>query len=423
MNVTITKARVIDPASGEDRVRDLHVVDGRIAARGAKDARVIDGTGCVAAPGLIDIHVHLREPGQSAKETIATGTRAAAAGGFTSVVAMPNTTPPADSASVIAWMHERCEDVAAVNVFFTGCISKGMAGETLAPIGSLKAAGVVAITDDGRCVQSNELMRRAFEYARMFDLPIMDHCQDYSLAGDGVVNEGHWSMVLGLPGWPAIAEEIIIARNALLSELTGHPVHCQHVTTAGGVRLIREAKQRGVRISGEATPHHLTLTDAQCRGYDTHFKMNPPLRTAADIEALVEGLRDGTLEILASDHAPHCNFEKEVEFQEAPFGILGLETQLAIYLDELHHKRGFALKDILAKLTVNPARLIRVDKGTLAEGADGDITLIDVDRVWTVDAGAFESKSRNTPYHGATFKGRAVATIVGGRVVWELARG
>jgi dihydroorotase len=420
MNVTIRNGRVIDPSTGEDAVRDVHVSGGVFAAKGAPGAREIDAAGLVVAPGLIDIHVHLREPGQSAKETIETGTRAAAAGGYTTVVAMPNTTPPADSASVIAWMHERCQTKAVVNVFPTGCISQGMAGESLAPIGSLKKAGVVAITDDGRCIQSNELMRRAFDYARMFDLPIMDHCQDYTLAGDGVMNEGHWSMKLGLPGWPAIAEEMIIARNALLSELTGHPVHCQHVTTAGGVRLIREARARGVRISGEATPHHLTLTDERCAGFDTRFKMNPPLRTLTDIEALVEGLRDGTLEILASDHAPHCDFEKEVEFQEAPFGILGLETQLGVYLHELHHQRGFALADLLAKLTVNPARLLKLDRGTLEPGRPGDVTLIDPALEWTVDASQFASKSRNTPYHGWKFKGRAVMTVVAGRVVWEL---
>jgi len=418
--------RVIDPANGVEAVRDVVAVDGKIVDGAdlshAPNDEVIDARGMLVVPGLIDVHVHLREPGRPDKEDIASGTRAAARGGFTSVVAMPNTTPPADSASAIAWMRQRAEERAAVNVFFTGCISQGQKGELLAPMASLKRAGVVAVTDDGQCVQNAELMRRAFEYAGMIGLPILDHCQDFNLSAGGAMNEGYWSTLLGLPGWPAIAEEIMISRDALLAEFTAHHVHCQHVTTAGGVRLIREAKQRGVRISGEVTPHHLALTDAAIQDFDANFKMNPPLRTARDIEALVEGLEDGTLEILATDHAPHCSYEKEVEFEAAPFGIVGLETAVGVWLQTLYHHHKLPLSKIVRKLTINPAKMLALpDKGHLGPGADADITLIDPDREWVVDRAQFASKSHNTPWHGAHLKGRAVTTIIGGKVVWDLA--
>ncbi len=418
--------RVIDPANGIEAVRDVVAVDGKIVDGAelahAPNDQVIDARGLLVVPGLIDAHVHLREPGRPDKEDIASGTRAAARGGFTSVVAMPNTSPPADSASAIAWMRQRAEERAVVNVFLTGCISQGQKGELLAPMASLKRAGVVAVTDDGQCVQNAELMRRAFEYAAMIGLPILDHCQDFNLSAGGAMNEGYWSTLLGLPGWPAIAEEIMISRDALLAEFTGHHVHCQHVTTAGGVRIIREAKQRGVRISGEATPHHLALTDAAIQDFDANFKMNPPLRTARDIEALVEGLEDGTLEILATDHAPHCSYEKEVEFEAAPFGIVGLETAVGVWLQTLHHHHKLPLPKIVRKLAINPAKMLGLaDKGHLGPGADADITLIDPDMEWVVDRARFASKSHNTPWHGAHLKGRAVTTVVGGRVVWDLA--
>ncbi len=416
----ITGARVIDPASGSDEGRDLFVRDGLICGKSpeAESWPSIQAKGWVACPGLIDIHVHLREPGRPDKETIQTGAAAAAAGGFTTIVAMPNTTPPADSASVVAWMQQRAAE-APVRVLFSGCISQGMKGELPAPYASLKKAGVVALTDDGRCVQNADLMRRAVEHAKMFDLPILDHCEDTALSAGGVMNEGYWSMVLGLPGWPAIAEEIIIARNALLSELTGHRIHCQHVTTAGGVRIIREARERGVLISGEATPHHIALTDASLQNYDTRFKMNPPLRTRRDTEALILGLQDGTIDILATDHAPHCGFEKEVEFEEAPFGIVGLETALGLFLTHLHHKAGLPLSKILKMLTVNPAKLLNIPSGTLAEGQPADITLFDPSEEWTVDASQFRSRSRNTPFDGTRLQGRQKMTIVGGKIVWQ----
>ncbi len=375
-SVFIRGGRIIDPASGRDEVGDLLVTDGRISdstAAPESSVPVIDAQGLIVAPGLIDMHVHLREPGGTQKETIASGSRAAAAGGFTTIVAMPNTSPPADGPNTIALMRQRAAETACVNVYTTGCITVGMKGEQLAPIGSLVKAGVVAITDDGHCVQNNEVMRRALDYARMFDLLTLDHCQDYQLSAGGVMHEGYWSTVLGLPGWPRIAEDMIVARNILLSELTGARVHAQHLSSAASVRLVREAKKRGVKISAEAMPHHLALTDASIsiEGYDTNFKMNPPLREKSDQDALLEGLADDTIEILASDHAPHASYEKEVEFADAPFGIVGLETELGVFAKVLIEARVLDWPQMLAKLTINPARLMNLDRGTLAPGAGG----------------------------------------------------
>lgn len=452
-SLLITEGRVIDPASGLDAHTDLLVLDGKIAALGAearekapKDARIIHAKGLVVCPGLIDSHVHLREPGQGAKETIATGTEAAARGGFTSVLCMPNTTPAIDSPAAVVLVREKAEKDALVNVYVTGAITKGIAGEELAPIGSLKNAGVVAITDDGHCVQNNELMRRAMEYARMFDLPVLDHCQDYDIVSDGVMHEGNFSLQLGLKGWPALGEEVIVARNILLAENTGTHIHCQHLSSANSARLIREAKGRGVPISGEACPHHFTLTDAAIAGsaafwkedgeeisrafpeghplpewpqYDTNFKMNPPLRTARDRDALIEALKDGTLEIIGSDHAPHSDFLKEVEFDYAPFGITGLETELPLSLMQLYHTGKMTLPAVLDKLTVQPARLLRLRKGTLDIGADGDITIFDPEKRWVYDRKQTASKSINSPFHGWAMRGKTVATIVGGNVVWS----
>jgi len=411
--------RVIDPANGIDEIRDVFVHNGKISLPGevkADGAQVIDAKGLVVAPGLIDIHVHLREPGQTSKETIETGSKAAARGGFTTVVCMPNTSPPIDNAGTVELIKARARDEAVVNVYPTGGITVGLAGEEMTQMGSLKQAGVVALTDDGRCVQNNEVMRRAVEYAKMFELPIMDHCQDYNLAGSGVVNEGIWSMKLGLSGWPAIAEEMIVARNCLLAEKIGWKIHCQHVSTAGSVRLLREARKRGVPISGEVCPHHIALTDEAVQDFDTNTKMNPPLRSQKDVDALLEGIADRTLSIFASDHAPHCDYEKEVEFDYAPFGITGLETELGLFLTLLVHKKIITLKDLICRYTVNPAALVALPKGTLSPGVDADITLIDPDREWTVNKAESASKSRNTPFDGWQLKGKAVAVIVHGKV-------
>ena len=428
MSATIIRnGRVIDPANKRDETADVYIADGKIigSKSGIRHSRSeieeIDAEGLIVAPGLIDMHVHLREPGFGYKETIESGARAAAAGGFTTVVCMPNTLPAADNPSTIAWIKDRAAAVASVNVLPTGAISKNLGGEELAPIGSLAQAGVVAITDDGHCVQSHEVMRRAVEYARMVGVPVLDHCQDYNLVGNGVVHEGYWSTLLGLPGWPAAGEEVVVTRNILLAELCDHHIHCQHVTTAGSVRLLREARARGVKISGEVCPHHIALTDEAIQNFETNYKMNPPLRSQIDVNALLEGISDGTLSILCSDHAPHADFEKEVEFDAAPFGIIGLETELGLFLDLLLHKsRKIDITRLIEMYTVEPARLLKVDAGTLSVGGRADATLIDPELEWTVRADEFQSASRNSPFNGWKLKGRAVRTIVGGKTVWKL---
>ena len=425
MTTIIRNGRIVDPANKRDEIGDLFLEGGNVVAALSEihdpKVEIIDATGLVVTPGLIDIHVHLREPGFGWKETIETGAKAAAAGGFTTLVCMPNTSPAADNPSTIAWIKDRAAEVSGVHILPTGAISKNLAGEELAPIGSLAQAGVVAITDDGHCIQNHELMRRAVEYARMVGLPVLDHCQDYNLVGNGVVHEGYWSTLLGLPGWPAAGEEVIVMRNILLAELCDHQIHCQHISAAGSVRLLREARARGVKISGEVCPHHLALTDEAIQNFDTNYKMNPPLRSERDIEALLEGIADGTLEILASDHAPHAKFEKEVEFDLAPFGIIGLETELGLFLDLLVHKhKTIGLPRLIEMFTANPARLLKINAGTLSVGAIADVTLIDPDLEWTVDANAMHSMSRNTPFDGWKLKGRAVRTMVGGETVWKL---
>jgi len=431
--IIIRGGRIIDPANKRDEIADLYIVDGKIVGSkseireeftrrgGRSEIEEIDARGLIVAPGLIDIHVHLREPGFGHKETIESGGRAAAAGGFTTIVCMPNTSPTADNPSTIAWIKDRAAAVACVNVLPTGAISKNLAGEEMAPIGSLAQAGVVAITDDGHCVQNHEVMRRAVEYARMVDLPVLDHCQDYNLVGTGVVHEGYWSTLLGLPGWPAAGEEAMVMRNILLAELCDHHIHCQHVTTIGSVRLLREARARGVKISGEVCPHHIALTDEAIQNFDTKCKMNPPLRSQADVNALMEGIADGTLSILASDHAPHADFEKEVEFDAAPFGIVGLETELGLFIDLLVHKHHkIDIARLIAMYTIEPSRLLKIDAGTLSIDARADVTLIDPELEWTVRIDQFESASRNSPFNGWKLKGRAVWTIAGGKTVWKL---
>ena len=421
----IRRARIIDPAARRDAVGDLFVRDGRIVpallAADRKRARKIDGEGLVAAPGLVDIHVHFREPGQTHKETIASGSRAAAAGGFTTVVCMPNTMPPADNAGTIQYILDAARRGSVVKVLPTGCITIAMKGETLSPIGSLKRAGVVAITDDGDCVQSNEVMRRAIEYAKMFDLPVMDHCQDQSMTEGAVMNEGDMSIRLGLRGWPNAAEDLIVSRNVILSAYSGAHIHMQHISSARSVEILRRAKADGVRVTAEATPHHIALTDDALSEYDTNFKMNPPLRTEADRIAVIAGLRDGTIDCIATDHAPHKDYEKDREFDYAPNGILGLETALPVVLETLVRQNRFRLSHVVDLMTRRPARLLGLPAGTLEAGAAADICLFDPAERWIYEAKAGNSKSSNSPWDGRTLRGRVKATIVDGGIVHPLA--
>ena len=420
-NLIIKNGRIIDPANGVDEIRDLFVTNGIITEQAPPDAEIIDAIGLIVSPGLIDLHVHFREPGQSHKETIASGARAAAAGGFTTVICMPNTTPSVDTPETVTWIQQEAAAKACINVFTTGALSQNIAGHELAPLETLAAAGVVAFTDDGRCIQDLDLMREAVMRVRALGLPIMEHCQDEALTPNSIMHEGEWSKRLGLAGWPREAEEVIVARDILLAEETGQPIHCQHISSKGSIRLLREARARGVLISGEASPHHITLTDEGLKNLDTNFKVNPPLRTQEDIDAIIAGIADGTISILASDHAPHAAIEKEKPIEQAPFGMLGLETELAVFLTVLfHQKKALSLSQLLEKLTINPARLLNLDRGTLSLGAPGDITLIDPNVEWTYDKETSFSLSRNTPFHGYHLQGRAVRTIVGGRTVWEL---
>ena len=418
----IANARVIDPASGRDQVGNLFIDDGKIvaslSAEKKKRAKKIDARGLVACPGLVDIHVHFREPGQTHKETILTGSQAAAAGGFTTVVCMPNTSPVADTAGTIQYINDAIRRDAVIKILPTGCITVGMKGLALAPIGSLKRAGVVAITDDGECVQNNEVMRRAVEYAKMFDLPVMDHCQDSSMTQGAVMNEGIMSIRLGLRGWPNAAEDIIVARNVILSTYSGAHIHMQHISSKNSVELLRRAKTRGVRVTAEATPHHIALTDAELATYDTNFKMNPPLRTEADRQEIIAGLRDGTLDCISTDHAPHTDYEKDKEFDFAPNGILGLETSLAVTLQVLVRENKFKLAHVIDLMTRKPAEILKLPAGTLAEGSAGDVCLFDPDETWVYNARKGFSKSSNSPWNGETLTGRVKTTIVDGRVVF-----
>ena len=416
-------ARVIDPAAKRDATGDLFIKDGvfveSLSAADFKKAKVIDAAGLIACPGLVDIHVHFREPGQTHKESIATGTHAAAAGGFTTVVCMPNTSPPASTPGTIQFIQDAIKRDAVVKVLPTGCITVDMKGQALAPIGSLKRGGVVAITDDGDFVQSNELMRRACEYAKMFDLPLMDHCQDHAMTVGAVMNEGVMSTRLGLRGWPNAAEDIIVSRNVILATYTGARIHMQHISSRNAVEILRRAKARGISVTAEATPHHLALTDDALATYDTNFKMNPPLRTEEDRLELIAGLRDGTLDCVATDHAPHTNYEKDKEFDYAPNGILGLETALPVTLSVLYREAKFKLPKVIDLLTRAPAKILGLSAGTLAPGAAADLCLFDLNERWTYDAIAGFSKSANSPWHGQELRGRIKSTYVNGRLVFD----
>ncbi len=426
MRLLITNGYLIDPTQGVNGGRDVLIEDGRVAALlGRNEARpegaeVFDATGLVVAPGFIDLHTHLREPGQEYKETIETGARAAVAGGWASVCAMPNTDPVNDNPAVTSFIVEQAAAVRLANVFPVGAITKGSKGEELAEMGEMKRAGIVAVTDDGRPVPSPGLMRRALEYARGFDLTVMDHCDDPSLAAGGVMHEGEWSLRLGLRGRPALAEESDAARDCALAELTGARVHLAHVSTRGAIEAVRRAKERGAQVTCEVTPHHFTLTDAACEAFDTNTKMNPPLRSREHLEAVLEAIADGTVDAIATDHAPHHRDEKELEFDHAAFGITGLETAVGLALDRLVRRGLIGLERLVELCSVNPARIFRLDgRGTLRPGAHADVTVLDPELRWTFDAARSESKSRNTPFDGRTFQGGPVATIVAGRVVYR----
>lgn len=424
MSLLIKGGLVVDPARNLEEVRDVLVEGGKIAALEPPGAiapegrRVIAAQGLVVAPGLVDMHVHLREPGEEYKETIETGARAAVQGGFTAVACMPNTKPVNDTASVTRFILEQAKAAGLARVYPVGAISMGSLGQNLSEYGDQKEAGVVALSDDGYPVMNSMVMRRALEYARTFDLPVISHCEDLELRSHGVMHEGRVSLELGLKGIPSAVEEIMIFRDLVLTQLTGARLHIAHVSAYGSVALIRQAKAAGLTVTAETAPHYFSLTEEAVLGYDTACKVNPPLRTAQDLLAIKEGLADGTLDAIASDHAPHTSLEKDLEFEAAAFGLIGLETSLGLSL-KLVHDGILTLSQLVAGMSANPARILDVPGGTLAPGSPADITLIDLNREWQVDAHRFASKSRNCPFHGWTLKGKAVMTIVGGRVVWE----
>jgi dihydroorotase len=426
MRLLIQNGYVIDPSQGINAGRNLLIEDGRVAGLSgyndpvAEDAEIFDATGLIIAPGFIDMHVHLREPGQEYKETIRSGAAAAVAGGFTTVCAMPNTQPLNDNAAVTRFVIEQAERAGLANVLPIGAITKNSEGTELAEMGEMKDAGIVAVSDDGRPVPTAGMMRRAMEYARGFDLPLIDHCEDKSLARGGVMHEGHWSLVLGLRGMPAAAEEVDAERNCLLAELTGARLHLAHVSTRGAIDAVRRAKQKGLPVTCEVAPHHWTLTDEAVQDYDTNTKMSPPLRSRDHLEAIFEGLRDGTIDAIASDHAPHHADEKALEYDQAPFGIVGLETTVGLALRGLVNEGIISLQRLVELCAANPARILNLEgHGTLRANARADITIIDPEMVWTFDVARAKSKSRNTPFNGYEFRGGVVATLVGGRLVYR----
>jgi dihydroorotase len=418
--------RVIDPSREFDQTADVLIQDGKIAAVGQGLGRpdgceVRDVRGHIVAPGLVDLHVHLREPGNEDVETIATGARAAAAGGFTAVCAMPNTDPATDNQAAVGFIVRQSVRAGLARVYPVGAISVGQKGERLSEFGEMAGAGAVAVSDDGRPVVSSHLMRTALEYARAFALPVADHCEDPTLAAGGVMHEGLVATRLGLKGIPAAAEEIMVERDILLAELTGGHVHLCHISTHGSVGLIRRAKEQGIRVTAEVTPHHLTLTDRACERYDTHAKMNPPLREPADVAALRTALADGVIDCIASDHAPHAYDAKQAAFDDAPFGVVGLETAFGIAHTELVLGGTLTLSELLRRMSTVPAAVFRLPGGTLQPGAPADVAVLDVTAPWTVDPTSFFSKSRNTPFAGRTLTGGATLTLVGGKVVHERA--
>lgn len=411
--------RVVDPSQGIDEVTDLWIRGGRVLGLGPRPGthadQVLDVRGKIVCPGLIDMHVHLREPGREEDETIASGTAAALAGGVTSVACMPNTEPALDSQAAAEFVYLQAERAGNANVFPIGAITKGRNGAELAEIGGLVEGGAVAFTDDGSPVSSPEIMRRALEYCRMFDKACLSHCEELELTRGGVMNEGLVSTTLGLAGMPAAAEELMINRDIVLAEETGGRVHILHVSTAVGVELVRRGKERGVRVTAEACPHHFTLTDERLRSFDSNYKMSPPLRTERDVEGILAGLKDGTIDVIASDHAPHAPEKKNREFEQCPNGVIGLETLLPICIAALIEPGRLTWLQLIEKLTVNPARVLGIDRGTLKPDAEADATIIDPRLEWTIDPNRFKSKSRNCPFAGWKVRGKAVGVLLGGQ--------
>jgi len=424
MDMLLKNGHVVDPVNNIDGVCDILIKGGLVerVEKGIKadGAETVDLAGKHVFPGFIDMHTHLREPGREDEETISSGTRSAARGGYTSVLCMPNTFPVIDNSETVEFINSKAKKEGVVNVFPVGAITKNQDGKELAELGDLKDAGVVAVSDDGKSVPDSNLMRHAMEYAGMFFLPILSHCEDMSLSKNGVMHEGYYSTVLGMPGIPAASEEVMVARDLILCEKSGTHLHICHTSTAGSVKLIRDALKKGVKVTAETAPHYFTLTDETVQGYDANFKMNPPLRSAKDREAIIEGLRDGTLSVIATDHAPHADYEKDLEFGSAPFGIIGLETAVGLAITELVHKKVLTLKDLVMKLSVNPAKILNLKgRGELGNGAVADITVIDINKEVVVDKAKFASKSRNTPFHGWKLKGDVCMTVVGGKIVYK----
>jgi dihydroorotase len=418
MDLLIKNGRVVDPARKLDRVADLVIRNGMVGAIGnghVLDLPVFDATGLIVAPGFFDIHVHLREPGTEEAETIATGGSAAVAGGFTAVACMPNTKPPNDNPSITHYIVSEARRASPARVFPIGAITKEQKGETLAEIGEMFEAGIAGISDDGKPVMNSQLFRRALEYAQMFDLPVIQHCEDTDLSKGGVMHEGMYSTRLGLKGIPAAAEESMVSRDLILAQMTHGKYHVAHLSTRRAVEMVREAKAHGLRVSSEVTPHHFTLTDAAVADYDTNAKMNPPLRSADDVAAVIEGIKDGTIDAIASDHAPHHINLKMLEFDRAPFGITGLETAVGLALTKLK----LPVNRLIELFSLNPQKIMKVQPWGLFEGSPADLTILDMNRSWAFDVNQSRSRSRNSPFHGWPFKGRAVATIVGGKVVFE----
>jgi dihydroorotase len=426
MKLLIANGHLIDPVAPENTGMNLLIEDGSVAAwlspgeRGPNDCEVFDATGLLVAPGFIDMHVHLREPGQEHKETIASGCAAAVAGGWTGVCPMPNTDPVNDNAAITRYMIEQAERAGLANVFPIGAITKSSDGSELAEMGEMKAAGAVAVSDDGRPVPDAGIMRRAMQYASDFDLPVIDHCEDKSLSSGGVMHDGRVSLLLGLKGMPALAEEIDAVRDILLARETGAHIHIAHVSTIGAIEAVRRAKADGINVTCEAAPHHFTLTDRQVEGYDTNTKMAPPLRSEEHLHAVLEGLTDGTIDAIATDHAPHHADEKALEYDRAPFGITGLETGVGLAFTRLVHKGVIDLARLVQLCSTNPARILRLEgRGTLQPGSFGDVTILDPELKWTYRSSESHSRSRNTPFDSWEFTGAAVATIVGGRIVYR----